>query len=178
MRKMTPIQEYSQMLAGNHDKLQRIRQLRNSLIGLSPETSEAFRNFIDRAYMDTRAIKDQKDLYKKEASEGRSQVRVYNNKVRKEDTRRREEVIFGSIRASCTRCYGTGKGVPIGSTPIFCSCKMGVEAYCEYQNSTVLAKHPNWKSGVDQENNEIWMCCNCDHAWTAKRLHDCLNGTQ
>jgi len=123
----TPLERQNQRVYFNIQAIDSMQAIKNGMIGLSPETREAWKIFKSLLWKDVGFQKSQLDLYRQETKSDREAVRLLNDTTRKIFKRaNRAPSIF-----DCTRCRDSGvtdSVVVEGHTlKVFCKCSRGVE---------------------------------------------------
>lgn len=132
-RGMTPLQRQNLKIHRNAESLKNIREMRNLMIGLSQDTLEYFKSFIDSAWKDIGFQKSQAEVYAMSSEEDRKRVARANAAVRSASSNELQKRFKLSSFYDCTRCQDTGvtdSCVIAGiEKKVYCKCATGIKIF-------------------------------------------------
>lgn len=163
----TPAQMMSQRLFKNSRLMEDIVRLKNSIIGLSPETRNKFQEFKELAWEDIKHQKRQKEMYQEENREAVKQVQALNLKIQSKIKYDRHKTFQKEIKEkireqfTCFACKDTGEKDAALGFVAYCVCPAGIEKMYG----------PNWKQTDDKV---AWVCTNCKTLFSKRKIHECI----
>lgn len=135
----TPLEKQYAKLWTNHQLFAEMRVIKNALIGLSPETREAWKTFVGLVFRDLNFQKSQAQMYSSLIEDDKKEVQAAERLLRNRKIRQTEKKfqIF-----KCGRCSDKGYTGTIelkeGTFKTYCKCELGISLYKDSPQAKIM----------------------------------------